>query len=238
MDGLDSVEARSRAHYDAIAGSYDAVLDSPGNRRLRECFWRYVEAAVPRPARLLDFGAGSGIDAAHFAALGHDVTAYDLSEAMIAILQRRCAAAIADGKVTALAGPLDAVQGKLAARAPFDAIVSNFAVFSTIARLDPLFRRLGALARPGAPLIASIQNPWYPGDMRSTAFWRALLAAPFTGSLRYPSAGLRHVHHYTPGQLRRAARPAFEPDARPPPACGNDCFGPRSPFRVVSLRRS
>jgi hypothetical protein len=149
---------------------------------------------------------------------------------MIGVLRRRCAAEIAASRVSALAGPLEAVRGALAARAPFDAVVSNFAVFSTIERLDQVFRLLGGLVRPGGALIVSIQNPWYPGDMRHAAFWRALLAAPLTGVIRYRSAELRHVHRYTRGQLRRAARPEFEPDTRPAPDCGKASFGPRSAF--------
>ena len=54
----------------------------------------------------------------------------------------------------------------------------------------------------------------------------------------YRSAELRHVHRYTRGQLRRAARPEFEPDTRPAPDCGKASFGPRSAFRLVALRRT
>ena len=135
MQRPDSTEARARAHYDRIADGYDAALETPANRGVRECFWRHVERAVPTPSRVLDFGAGSGFDTLHLAGLGHEVTAYDLSEGMIGVLRRRCAAEIAASRVSALAGPLEAVRGALAARAPFDAVVSNFAVFSTICLL-------------------------------------------------------------------------------------------------------
>ena len=238
MQPPDSTEARSRAYYDRVADGYDAMLDTPANRAIRECFWRYVERAAPSPSRLLDFGAGSGLDAAHFAGLGHRVTAYDLSEGMIGVLRRRCSSEIAAGSVRSLAGPLDTVRDALAAQAPFDIVAANFAVFSTIAQPDPVFRLLGQLVRPGGSLVLSIQNPWYPGDMRSGGFWRALLAAPFAGVIRYRSAELNHIYRYTPGQLQRAARPEFAADARPGPVCAATCFGPRSLFRIVALRRT
>ena len=234
----DEHETRSRAYYDQIAPGYDAFLDIPRYREIRACFWQHVEQAVTASARILDFGAGSGLDAVHLAGLGHEVVAYDLSEGMVAVLRQRCAAQIAAGKVEPLAGALEEVREALRARAPFDAVVSNFAVFSSIPRLDPVFRLLGELVRPGGSLVVSIQNPWYPGDMRTKGFWRALLAAPVAGVIRYRSAELSHVYHYTPGQLRRAARPEFEPDTRPAPECGKTFFEPRSPFRVVRLRRA
>lgn len=233
----DEHETRARDYYDGIAPEYDGFLDTTANRAIRECFWQYVAQVVPAPARVLDFGAGSGLDTAHLAGLGHSVVAYDLSDGMIAVLRERCAAAIAAGTVEPFAGTLDEVRAALQARAPFDAVVSDFAVFSSVARFGPVFRLLGALVRPGGALVLSIQNPWHPGDMRTRGFWRALLAAPLAGVIRYRSAGLEHIYRYTPGQLRRAARPEFEPDTRPAPACGKGCFGPRGMFRVVRLRR-
>jgi SAM-dependent methyltransferase len=234
----DETEIRSRAYYDGIAAGYDAMLDRPGNRAMRECFWQHVERAVPPRSHLLDFGAGSGLDTEHFVQAGHRVTAYDLSDGMIGVLRHRCAAQIAAGTVAPMAGTLEQVRSALAARAPFDAIVANFAVFSTISRLAPVFRLFGELVAPGGTVLISMQNPWYGPDMRTREFWRALLGAPFTGVMRYRSAELKHSFRYTPGQVRRAARPEFEPDPRPGPACGKARFGPASPFRLVALRRA
>ena len=55
-----TVEAGSRAFYDGIAADYDRLLDTPRARGMRDCFWRRVEAMLPRPSRILDFGAGTG----------------------------------------------------------------------------------------------------------------------------------------------------------------------------------
>ena len=106
MDAADSIETHARAYYDGIAPDYDRLLDTPRARAIRESFWRRAEALLPSPARILDFGAGSGIDAAHFAGLGHSVVAYDTSAGMIRQLEHRCAAEIAAGSVVPVFGGL------------------------------------------------------------------------------------------------------------------------------------
>jgi SAM-dependent methyltransferase len=233
----DDTEARARAYYDAIAERYDEMLDAPGNRAARACFWQHVEAALPERAHILDFGAGSGLDAEHFAGRGHKVVAYDISEGMIAMLRRRCAAQLAAGTVEAFAGTLENSYGELAARAPYDAIVADFAVLSSIGSLAPLFHALARLLAPGGSLLAAIQNPWNPRDLRTPGFWRALAARAWRGGMRYRGANGTTIFHHTPGQVRRAAQPWFEQDRRPAPPCHASCFGPASPFRVVALRR-
>ena len=237
MKQPDQTEIGARAYYDRIAPDYDVMLETAGNRAIRACFWRHVETLVPEPSRILDFGAGSGIDAAYFAGLGHHVTAYDLSEGMLAILHRRCAAQIAAGSIAPIAGTLEDIRSDLAARAPFDAIVSNFAVFSTIAEIGPVLRLFGEMVRPGGIVLISIQNPWRVGDMRTRRFWRALLLLAFTRTLRFRGADLAQTFHHMPGQIRRAARADFVPEPSPRPACARSCFGPTGTFRLVALRR-
>jgi SAM-dependent methyltransferase len=240
MQPPSAMETRSRAFYDRIADGYDQTLDTPPMRAIRACFWRRAEAELPPRARVLDFGAGSGIDAEHFAGLGHDVTAYDTSPGMLAMLGRRCAAQVAAGTVVPVAGALDEARDRLAARAPFDGVLCNFAVLSMVPRLDPVFRLFGELVRPGGKVLISIQNPWYPGDLRTRGFWKALLAFPASGALRFPSADTGFTTHHTPSQVRRAARPEFRglPDRGPARACARRSFGPRSPFRLVALERA
>lgn len=230
---------RSRAFYDRIADGYDQVMATPQNQAIRRCFWRQAKALLPAGGRILDFGAGSGLDAEHFAALGHPVVAYDLSEGMIAVLRERCAAQIAEGRIAALAGTLDQVQPRLAELAPFDGVICNFAVLSLVPEPRPVLRLFGRVVRPGGVVLASIQNPLYHGDLRTRAFWRALLRFPRHGALRFPSAEVGHTTRHLPAQIRRAARPEFKPlPPRVPP--GGDCrrgFGRFGLFRLVALQR-
>lgn len=234
---MDTV--RPRAFYDRIADGYDEVMATPQNQAIRRCFWRQAEAHLPAGSRVLDFGGGSGLDAEHFAARGHHVVAYDLSEGMVAVLRERCAAQIAAGRIVALAGTLDQVQPRLAELAPFDAVVCNFAVLSLVAELRPVLRLFGGVVRPGGVVLASIQNPLYHGDLRTRAFWRALLRFPRDGALRFTSAEVGWTTRHLPAQLRRAARPEFRP-LPPRVPLGRDCrrgFGRFGVFRLVALQR-
>jgi SAM-dependent methyltransferase len=235
MQPLSTTETRSRAFYDSIAADYDRLLDKPEIHAIRKCFWLCVETALPHPSRVLDFGAGSGIDAEHLASLGHEVTAYDLSEGMLSVLRSRCAAQVAAGTIVPIGGTLDEVRQALAERGPFDGILCNFGVFSMIPRLRPVFRLFGELLRPGGIALVSVQNPWYPGDLRTRGFWTALLAMPITGVMRYRSAQLGCTFRHTPAQIRRAARPEFIVDQAS--ECCRTRFRWRDPFCLVVLRR-
>jgi SAM-dependent methyltransferase len=239
MEPSTPLEARSRAFYDRIAPGYDVAMETPLSRGLRECFWRRADAELAPGSRLLDFGAGSGLDAEHFAARGLHVTAYEPSAGMLAMLRERCAAQVGSGAVVPLGGTFDELEAALSGIPPFDGVVCNFAVFSMVARLAPVFRLFGRVVRPGGRVLISIQNPWYPGDVRSRAFLKALLGVPAHGVMRYRSADIGYTNRYLPLQLRRAARPEFRsaPAREPFPAECRRRFGLLGVFRLVVLER-
>lgn len=236
---LSEIESRSRALYDRIAGDYDKMMGKPDIRAVRECFWEQAEAHLQRPSRILDFGAGSGIDAEHFAGLGHTIVAYDLSDGMIGMLRERCQTQIACGQVLPLAGALREVRPVLLQMPTFDAVICNFAVFSVIPDLEPVLRLFGEIVRPGGVVLISVQNPLYRGDLLRRAFWKALLSFPREGALRFPSAEVGQNTHHLPRSIRRLARPHFRPS--PPrvplrPECRRG-FGRFGLFRLVALER-
>lgn len=239
MASSATVEAGARAFYDGVAEDYDRLLETPATREMRECFWRRAEAMLPAaPARILDFGAGTGIDAEHFARLGHHVTAYDVSRGMLAVLERRCAAHIAAERVVPVLAPSQQAREALAAGAPYDAIVCNFAVFTSIPKLGDTFRLFAELVRPGGAVLVCIQNPWWPAEMRMRCFWRGLLLMPIRGVICYPRSQSGETFRHMPWQVRRAARPEFVAHRGPVPACCRESFGPRSQMRLVALCRS
>ena len=225
------------AYYDSIAHAYDAEIDTAHNQAVRACFWRCAESVLPPPARVLDFGAGTGIDAEHFASLGHVVAAYDNSDGMLGVLRRRCARYIEEDSVLAVGGTLDAASEVLARSAPFDAVLSNFAVFSTIDDLEPVLALFARLLRRGGLVLIVIQNPWDSAHLASWSFWRALLASRFTGSLRYESSELGRVCHRTRGRIARAASRDFVPSRWATSALDGACFGRGSHFKLVELTR-
>jgi SAM-dependent methyltransferase len=238
MSSSGAIEAHTRAYYDRIAGDYDRHLDTPENWEIRRRVWAVAEALAPRHARILDFGAGTGLDAEHFAALGHHVTAYDTSEGMVDVLRRRCDGQIAAGRVATLIGSLGEVRSAVVAGGPYDIVLCNFAVFSLLPRLGETFRLFGEVVRSGGAVVTCMQNPWWPGEVRLRQFWRALARTPFVGVIRYAYDGSGQSFRHTAGQVRRAARPEFRTDQAFVRAARAGCFGPLRPMKLVVLRRS
>ena len=226
----------SSDHYDSIAPGYDAEIDNVYNRIVRECFWRCADGVFRSSSRILDFGAGTGLDAEHFASLGHKVVAYDTSRGMLEVLRQRCSAQIHEGSVMAVGGPLSEASTVLSDLAPFDAVLSNFAVFSTIPDLEPVFELLSKVLRKGGLLLILIQNPRGSASLRTRAFWKSLLTARFDEPLRYESAELGKIYQRTPKQIVRQASPDFAP-SNFSEARDRSCFGRFSHFKLVGLSR-
>lgn len=238
MRSPGAIEAHTRAYYDRIAGDYDRQLDTPQSWEIRRHTWAVVEAMMPQRGQILDFGAGTGLDAEHFANLGHRVTAYDTSDGMIDVLRRRCAAHLAADRVAPLTGSLPRARPALVARGPYDIVLCNFAVFSLLPRLDATFKLFGEVVRSGGAVVACMQNPWWPGEVRRRHFWRALVLTAFTGVIRYSYDGSGQSFRHTAGQVRRAARPEFRPDPAFAAATRGGCFGSLRPMKLIVLRRS
>jgi SAM-dependent methyltransferase len=238
MSSSGAIEAHTRAYYDRIAGDYDRHLDTPENWEIRRRVWEVAEALAPRHARILDFGAGTGLDAEHFAGLGHNVTAYDTSEGMVEVLRRRCSAQIAAGRIAPLTGSLAAMRPALVAGGPYDVVLCNFAVFSLLPRLDDTFRLFGETVPSGGAVVICMQNPWWPGEVRLRQFWGALARMPFTGVIRYAYDGSGQSFRHTIGQVRRAARPELRPDPAFARAARAGCFGRFGAMKLVVLQRS
>ena len=237
---MTSSSDRIRVWYDAVSANYDALLNTAEARRHRECFWQIAEALLPRTSRLLDFGAGTGLDAEHFASTGHTVTAYDISPGMMAVLQKRCSVQIAEGSVRAVVGTLDDLRAVIGNAATFDAVVCNFAVLSLIRDLRSVLRFFGSVVRPGGRLILSIQNPWFIGDIKTGAFWNALWGFARVGVMRYTSAETGDIWRHLPTQVRRAARPEFRRLALPAkaPAPCRHSFGATGVFQLLAFERA
>lgn len=192
--------ARIAAYYDAQAARYDATMDrEPRNARFRDAFRTLVADRIPPASRVLDFGCGTGLDAAWYASRGFTVIAYDPSPRMIDQLAIRCSREIADGVVTPLTVPFD---GQV------DAIVANFAVLNLVPDLGDLFGRFARAVAPGGQVIVSVINPFYWRDLRCGWWWRALSRSWGTAMLTVEGSDAASYRHYV-GAIARAAAPAF-----------------------------
>ncbi|MES2178530.1 MAG: methyltransferase domain-containing protein [Gemmatimonadota bacterium] len=195
-------------YYDAIAARYDADVDGVArNVTAREAFCRRVSAIAGPRGTLLDFGCGTGIDAAWYAARGHQVIAYDISRGMVNLLRTRCAAEIAAGVIAPVDGDLDNLIAMLERTGPVTAVAANFAVLNHFRDLNPLLRLLERyMVRDGA-VIASVLNPFYRRDMKKLWWWRGAATSVWTGSIKVDGAVTTYRHFSR--SLRRMAQPCF-----------------------------
>jgi SAM-dependent methyltransferase len=181
----DELDVTSR-FYDAAAARYDAAVDrSSNNMRLRDAFRGRVSSLAGRSGTILDFGCGTGTDAACYAAQGHPVVAYDISDGMIEALRTRCTTEISDGAITAVAGSLSKLVEALARVGPVTVIAANFAVLNHVRDIRSLLEALAPdLAENGA-VVASLLNPFYRRDMVRSWWWRAAPDALRSGAIRF-----------------------------------------------------
>ncbi|MGH3695707.1 MAG: class I SAM-dependent methyltransferase [Pseudonocardiaceae bacterium] len=87
---------RARQRWDATAAGYDQLGGHGRVTAAEESVWRGLFARLLDPARhprVLDVGTGTGFLALLLARRGHQVTAIDFSEPMLAIAERKAAAA-------------------------------------------------------------------------------------------------------------------------------------------------
>lgn len=114
-------------------------------------------AALPERARICDAGCGSGRDAAHFAALGHDVLAFDAHPELVRLARERLG-------VPAMRMTFRDVDFE----ARFDAIWACASLLHLApAELADALEQLARALTPGGLLYASVTSPLPKGR----GFW-------------------------------------------------------------------
>ncbi len=155
--------ADTRAAFDSVAVDYDGPR---GNNELiqdmRAETWRWLDRAFPSPARLLELGCGTGIDAVREAGRGHSVLATDWSASMVERTRERAAAAGVDGRLeTRLLGAHE--LERLAGGPPFDGVYSNLGPLNCVPDLGAVAHECARLVRPGGRLLFTVIGrlcPW------------------------------------------------------------------------------
>lgn len=152
----------SRDAWDANAQVWDAKMGEEGNDFFRILQWpaisrllevdRWATHVVPH---ILDAACGNGLTSRKLAGLGAQVTAFDFSANLIELARARPGAERIHYQV------LDATnEPALLAlgERQFDAALSNMALFD-MPEIDPLFRALARLLKPGGCFVFSIVHP-------------------------------------------------------------------------------
>ena len=171
---------------------------SPRDRAVRDSFQKMVLDLLPAGADVLDFGAGTGIDAKAYAANGHPTFVHEPSQAMREYLAQYCRDEIARKTIIAVASPL-------ACRV--QAVTANFAVLNHFAEHAALFEELSRVVRQGGFVLASMLNPYYLGDARY-GWWRANIMN-LVRSGHYAIDSESRIHRFAPRVVARSAAPYF-----------------------------
>lgn len=150
-------------------------MDRDGSEQtIRNSFFTFVQQQTAAGARLFDFGAGTGRDAARYAQSGYHVVAYDNSTGMLAQLAKRCEKELAAGSIRAVTGDYEEFLARSDLDAIADAVVANFAVLDLIEDPAALFAKFCRLLRSGGKVVLSVNNPWHWYDLRYSWFWSNL----------------------------------------------------------------
>ncbi|MDT0202839.1 class I SAM-dependent methyltransferase [Nocardioides sp. AE5] len=184
-DTAATVQEKLNEYWTLRAPEYDAYQQEPNrleenNRAWSEAF----AAALPEaPADVLDLGTGSGYVACLLAAMGHRVTATDLSAGML----EQAAKHAADMVTPPAFAEGDAVAPDFAEHS-FDAITNRFLMW-TLREPDVALANWRRLLRPGGRLVV-VDGTWYPDGMDGdrTADFQRLYDAPVRESLTLATA--------------------------------------------------
>jgi len=138
--------------------NYD--VDDHLNIVLQDMRWQVYEhlSEFLKPHdRILELNAGTGIDALYFAKKGYAVHATDLSDGMIAEIEKKIKNNTTEGRLTCQQlsyDRLDSLNGE-----KFDYIFSNFGGLNCIDDLTLVTKNLPALLNPGARVTWVIMPP-------------------------------------------------------------------------------
>ncbi|RDS82052.1 methyltransferase domain-containing protein [Dyella psychrodurans] len=174
------------------------MLTSRRDQTVRDRFQKMALNLLDEGEGVLDFGAGTGIDAKTYAANGHPTFVYEPSAAMRDYLAEHCRDEIARNAIVTVALPLNC---------KVQAVTANFAVLNHFADHASLFEELSRVVHQGGFVLASMLSPYYLGDARYGWWRKNLLNLVRTGRYAIPSES--RIHRFTPRVVARAAAPYF-----------------------------
>jgi SAM-dependent methyltransferase len=177
---------------------HNFILSSRRNRRVRDRFQKIALDLLPEGADVLDFGAGTGIDAKAYAAKGHPTFVYEPSAAMCEYLAQYCRDEIARKTMITVTSPLTC---------KVQAVTANFAVLNHFADHTLLFEELSHVVHQGGFVLANMLNPYYLGDARYS-WWRSNVMNLLRRG-HYAIESESRIHRFAPRVVTRAAAPHF-----------------------------
>jgi SAM-dependent methyltransferase len=188
---------------------HDFIQAFPRDKLARDRFQKMALDLLPDGADVLDFGAGTGIDAKAFAGRGHRTYVYEPSEAMCEYLARYCRDEIAGESIITVTLPIPC---------KVHAVTANFAVLNHIEDQASLFEDLSRVVHSGGFVLANLLNPYYLGDARYS-WWRSNVMN-LVRKGHYPISSESGIHRFAPRFVARAAEPHFRMERLVPGGLG------------------
>lgn len=159
---MQNALADTSAAFDVHALHYDALVEPNALlQTMRAALWAEIIRRVPSPARLLDLGCGTGIDAVYFAQRGYEVTATDASREMVNQTRQR----VVRNNVQVRMEHLGAEQLAELGDNKFDAIYSDLGPLNCVDDLRAVSEQCAAQLKPNGVLIFSVMARVCPWEM-------------------------------------------------------------------------
>jgi SAM-dependent methyltransferase len=195
-----------------LAADYDRTFTATVlGGRYRAAVWRRLEARWSAGDRVLELNCGTGEDAVHLARRGVAVMATDISSAMVAATRRKADEAGVGPLVETATLAIEDLGREASALGRFDGALSNFGGLNCVPDLAAAGIDLAGVLRPGASAILCVMGPLVPWEWA----WFTMRGEPkraLRRLRRQPEWRGLSLHYPSPGRLRRAFAPAFQPE--------------------------
>lgn len=162
-------------HYEVIADDYDEILlgDEVAVKN-RDAFREIVTSTVPRDHLLVDFGGGTGMDAAFYANKGYTVLIFEPSNAMRSVAQNRISKNISNGEIVVAEEDFEEFIDLLSRQSRPVSIVSNFGPLNHLPEPDNQIDQLASVVSSGGYFIHCILRPLFFGFLRKSSYRRQI----------------------------------------------------------------
>jgi ubiquinone/menaquinone biosynthesis C-methylase UbiE len=197
-----NIELSSKA-FSAQAAHFDADEDSNSILKwMRKQVYRHEEELLMPHSNILELNAGTGIDAVHFARLGHSVFALDNAPGMVHQLQKKIAESQFEDRIQCILCSVTQLQTLPAQQ--FDHVFSNFGGLNCIPNLQEVIQQLPRLLKPGATITFVIMPrvcPWEIAQVLRGKFRLAFRRFSRNGTSAQIDGHTFLSYYYSPSQI-------------------------------------
>lgn len=151
----------TRTAWEVNAEVWDKRMGDEGNDFFNILCWPVLASFLdPKPgSHILDIACGNGLTTRRLVELGYQVTAFDFSANLIEYAKQRTAN-ISSHITYHVLDATDESQLRPLGAGKYDSALSNMALFD-MANIEPLFRSLPKLLKPGGTFVFSITHPCF-----------------------------------------------------------------------------